>query len=152
MRWFRNNIAVGGLSDCYIQNTSSIKISSWFWFSVSESFSPSSYEQHYCSQIKANAILNLCANGIVPEDFCIFPLKWVQTAPIFLRDFRRQLSIDTRPFRPASEGNPSDDPDPLPAHRQALGERLYPRVQAMQPVRLLYQIRLMMYCCCKLLI
>lgn len=49
------------------------------------------------------------------------------------RDFRRQLSIDTRPFRPASEGNPSDDPDPLPAHRQALGERLYPRVQAMQP-------------------
>ncbi|CAH2285684.1 E3 ubiquitin- ligase UBR5 isoform X4 [Pelobates cultripes] len=49
------------------------------------------------------------------------------------RDFRRQLSIDTRPFRPSSEGNPSDDPDPLPAHRQALGERLYPRVQAMQP-------------------
>ncbi|XP_043921583.1 E3 ubiquitin-protein ligase UBR5 [Protopterus annectens] len=49
------------------------------------------------------------------------------------RDFRRQLSIDTRPFRPAAEGNPSDDPDPLPAHRQALGERLYPRVQAMQP-------------------
>ncbi|KAL0598967.1 E3 ubiquitin-protein ligase UBR5 [Plecturocebus cupreus] len=49
------------------------------------------------------------------------------------RDFRRQLSIDTRPFRPASEGNPSDDPEPLPAHRQALGERLYPRVQAMQP-------------------
>lgn len=53
----------------------------------------------------------------------------------YFRDFRRQLSIDTRPFRPASEGNPSDDPDPLPAHRQALGERLYPRVQAMQPVR-----------------
>ncbi|XP_066547011.1 E3 ubiquitin-protein ligase UBR5 isoform X4 [Amia ocellicauda] len=49
------------------------------------------------------------------------------------RDSRRQLSIDTRPFRPASEGNPSDEPDPLPAHRQALGERLYPRVQAMQP-------------------
>uniref|UniRef100_UPI00398F2B03 E3 ubiquitin-protein ligase UBR5 isoform X3 n=1 Tax=Pristiophorus japonicus TaxID=55135 RepID=UPI00398F2B03 len=49
------------------------------------------------------------------------------------RESRRQLSIDTRPFRPASEGNPSDDPDPLPAHRQALGERLYPRVQAMQP-------------------
>ncbi|XP_039593139.1 E3 ubiquitin-protein ligase UBR5 isoform X4 [Polypterus senegalus] len=49
------------------------------------------------------------------------------------RDSRRQLSIDTRPFRPASEGNPSDDADPLPAHRQALGERLYPRVQAMQP-------------------
>ncbi|XP_041104643.1 E3 ubiquitin-protein ligase UBR5 isoform X6 [Polyodon spathula] len=49
------------------------------------------------------------------------------------RDSRRQLSIDTRPFRPALEGNPSDDPDPLPAHRQALGERLYPRVQAMQP-------------------
>ncbi|XP_063054964.1 E3 ubiquitin-protein ligase UBR5 isoform X11 [Engraulis encrasicolus] len=49
------------------------------------------------------------------------------------RDSRRQLSIDTRPFRPASEGNPSDEPDPLPAHRQALGERLYPRVHAMQP-------------------
>ncbi|KAG7270745.1 LOW QUALITY PROTEIN: hypothetical protein CRUP_010579 [Coryphaenoides rupestris] len=48
-------------------------------------------------------------------------------------DSRRQLSIDTRPFRPASEGNPSEDPDPLPAHRQALGERLYPRVHAMQP-------------------
>uniref|UniRef100_A0AAQ6A6A3 Ubiquitin protein ligase E3 component n-recognin 5 n=1 Tax=Amphiprion ocellaris TaxID=80972 RepID=A0AAQ6A6A3_AMPOC len=49
------------------------------------------------------------------------------------RDSRRQLSIDTRPFRPSSEGNPSDEPDPLPAHRQALGERLYPRVHAMQP-------------------
>uniref|UniRef100_A0A674ABS4 E3 ubiquitin-protein ligase UBR5 n=1 Tax=Salmo trutta TaxID=8032 RepID=A0A674ABS4_SALTR len=49
------------------------------------------------------------------------------------RDSRRQLSIDTRPFRPASEGNPSDEPDPLPAHRQALGERLYPRVHTMQP-------------------
>uniref|UniRef100_A0A673GPJ5 E3 ubiquitin-protein ligase UBR5 n=1 Tax=Sinocyclocheilus rhinocerous TaxID=307959 RepID=A0A673GPJ5_9TELE len=48
-------------------------------------------------------------------------------------DSRRQLSIDTRPFRPASEGNPSDEPEPLPAHRQALGERLYPRVHAMQP-------------------
>uniref|UniRef100_A0A7N8XQ82 HECT-type E3 ubiquitin transferase n=1 Tax=Mastacembelus armatus TaxID=205130 RepID=A0A7N8XQ82_9TELE len=44
------------------------------------------------------------------------------------RDSRRQLSIDTRPFRPSSEGNPSDEPDPLPAHRQALGERLYPRL------------------------
>ena len=51
-----------------------------------------------------------------------------------VRDSRRQLSIDTRPFRPASEGNPSEEPDPLPAHRQALGERLYPRVHAMQPV------------------
>lgn len=53
---------------------------------------------------------------------------------MFYRDSRRQLSIDTRPFRPSSEGNPSDEPDPLPAHRQALGERLYPRVHAMQPV------------------
>jgi len=52
---------------------------------------------------------------------------------VCFRDSRRQLSIDTRPFRPASEGNPSEDPDPLPAHRQALGERLYPRVHAMQP-------------------
>ncbi|XP_048881123.1 E3 ubiquitin-protein ligase UBR5-like isoform X6 [Brienomyrus brachyistius] len=49
------------------------------------------------------------------------------------RDSRRQLSIDTRPFRPAAEGNPSEDADPLPAHRQALGERLYPRVNSMQP-------------------
>lgn len=53
---------------------------------------------------------------------------------VLYRDSRRQLSIDTRPFRPSSEGNPSDEPDPLPAHRQALGERLYPRVHAMQPV------------------
>lgn len=53
---------------------------------------------------------------------------------VIYRDSRRQLSIDTRPFRPSSEGNPSDEPDPLPAHRQALGERLYPRVHAMQPV------------------
>lgn len=54
---------------------------------------------------------------------------------LLCRDSRRQLSIDTRPFRPSSEGNPSDEPDPLPAHRQALGERLYPRVHAMQPVK-----------------
>ena len=152
MRWFRNNIAVGGMSDCCIQNTSSIKTSGPVWFSISESFSLSSYEQHYYSSIKANAILNLCANDTIPEDFCIFPLKWVQTALLFLRDFRRQLSIDTRPFRPASEGNPSDDPDPLPAHRQALGERLYPRVQAMQPVRIIYATHLMIYCSCHILI
>lgn len=152
MRWFRNNVAVGGMSDCYIQNTSSIKISGSFWFLVSEAFSPSSYEQHYYSSIKANAILNLCANDIVPKDFCTFPLKLLQTGLISLRDFRRQLSIDTRPFRPASEGNPSDDPDPLPAHRQALGERLYPRVQAMQPVRLIYLIHLMIHCSFHLLI
>lgn len=58
----------------------------------------------------------------------------INQAVFCYRDSRRQLSIDTRPFRPSSEGNPSDDPDPLPAHRQALGERLYPRVHAMQPV------------------
>lgn len=62
---------------------------------------------------------------------------------MFYRDSRRQLSIDTRPFRPSSEGNPSDEPDPLPAHRQALGERLYPRVHAMQPVIIcIHQTRL----------
>ncbi|XP_069477553.1 E3 ubiquitin-protein ligase UBR5 isoform X1 [Ambystoma mexicanum] len=49
------------------------------------------------------------------------------------RDFRRQLSIDTRPYRPPSEGNPGDESDPVPLHRQALGERLHPRVLAIQP-------------------
>uniref|UniRef100_UPI00358E0F24 E3 ubiquitin-protein ligase UBR5-like isoform X5 n=1 Tax=Myxine glutinosa TaxID=7769 RepID=UPI00358E0F24 len=49
------------------------------------------------------------------------------------RESRRQLSIDARPFHSSSEGNPGDDHEPLPGHRQALGERLYPRVQALQP-------------------
>lgn len=148
MRWFINNISIAGMSDCCIQNTSRTKNLWFIWLSASESFFPSSYEQHYYSSIKANAFLHLCENDIVLEDFCVFPLKWVQNALIFLRDFRRQLSIDTRPFRPASEGNPSDDPDPLPAHRQALGERLYPRVQAMQPVSLINFIHLMICCFC----
>lgn len=64
------------------------------------------------------------------------------------RDSRRQLSIDTRPFRPSSEGNPSDEPDPLPAHRQALGERLYPRVHAMQPV--MKHLLLLKFCIMKM--
>ncbi|TRY88597.1 hypothetical protein DNTS_029996 [Danionella cerebrum] len=59
--------------------------------------------------------------------------KGMQASNLMQRDSRRQLSIDTRPFRPAAEGNASDEPEPLPAHRQALGERLYPRVHAMQP-------------------
>lgn len=51
------------------------------------------------------------------------------------RDVRRQLSADARAFH-FSGGNSSadgEDGDPLPYHRQSLGERLYPRVHALQP-------------------
>ncbi|XP_066269411.1 E3 ubiquitin-protein ligase UBR5-like [Branchiostoma lanceolatum] len=44
---------------------------------------------------------------------------------------RGQLSIDARPFYPG--GNRENEDEPLPPHRQALGERLYPKVQALQP-------------------
>ena len=55
------------------------------------------------------------------------------------RDVRRQLSADARPFHfsgSSSNNADGDDPDgdPLPYHRQSLGERLYPRVHALQPV------------------
>ena len=54
------------------------------------------------------------------------------------RDGRRQLSADARPFHFSgnSSNNVADaeDGEPLPYHRQSLGERLYPRVHALQPV------------------
>ncbi|KAL9698315.1 hypothetical protein quinque_001756 [Culex quinquefasciatus] len=61
------------------------------------------------------------------------------------RDSRKTLNYDARPFRPASEqaqgaavGGNSSPPflhlnDGLPAHQQQLGERLYPKVQALYP-------------------
>ncbi|XP_068706016.1 E3 ubiquitin-protein ligase UBR5-like [Montipora foliosa] len=53
------------------------------------------------------------------------------------RDGRRQLSADARPFHFSgnSSNNVADaeDGEPLPYHRQSLGERLYPRVHALQP-------------------
>lgn len=53
------------------------------------------------------------------------------------RDARRQLSADARAFHfsgGSSTGDGEDpDGDPLPYHRQSLGERLYPRVHALQP-------------------
>ena len=62
------------------------------------------------------------------------------------RDARRQLSADARAFHfsgGSSTGDGEDpDGDPLPYHRQSLGERLYPRVHALQPVRK----RLVSYC------
>lgn len=73
-------------------------------------------------------------NAYMYYRFVVIEVFKTDLCHLFSRDSRRQLSIDTRPFRPSSEGNPSDEPDPLPAHRQALGERLYPRVHAMQPV------------------
>lgn len=56
------------------------------------------------------------------------------------RDVRRQLSADARPFHfsgsssSSNSGADVEDGDPLPYHRQSLGERLYPRVHALQPV------------------
>ncbi|XP_058822733.1 E3 ubiquitin-protein ligase hyd isoform X2 [Topomyia yanbarensis] len=66
------------------------------------------------------------------------------------RDARKTLNYDARPFRPASEqvqgpssgnagvGGNNSPPflqinDTLPAHQQQLGERLYPKVQALYP-------------------
>lgn len=57
------------------------------------------------------------------------------------RDVRRQLSADARAFHfsgnnSSNNSNSADaeDGDRLPYHRQSLGERLYPRVHALQPV------------------
>ena len=53
------------------------------------------------------------------------------------RDARRQLSADARAFHFSGSNNADGedtDGDPLPYHRQSLGERLYPRVHALQPV------------------
>ncbi|KAK2568064.1 E3 ubiquitin-protein ligase UBR5 [Acropora cervicornis] len=56
------------------------------------------------------------------------------------RDVRRQLSADARAFHfsgnnSSNNSNAADaeDGDRLPYHRQSLGERLYPRVHALQP-------------------
>ncbi|XP_053696945.1 E3 ubiquitin-protein ligase hyd isoform X2 [Sabethes cyaneus] len=66
------------------------------------------------------------------------------------RDSRKTLNYDARPFRPAGEqvqgssnaaggvGGNNSPPflhinDSLPAHQQQLGERLYPKVQALYP-------------------
>ncbi|XP_048590266.1 E3 ubiquitin-protein ligase UBR5-like isoform X2 [Nematostella vectensis] len=52
------------------------------------------------------------------------------------RESRRTLSADARPFycsgTPSTDGDDTDG-DPLPYHRQSLGERLYPRVHALKP-------------------
>lgn len=54
------------------------------------------------------------------------------------RDVRRQLSADARAFHfsgsNSSNATDAEDGDRLPYHRQSLGERLYPRVHALQPV------------------
>ena len=52
------------------------------------------------------------------------------------RDSRRQLSVDARHFRVSSNSGDEEDGDsePMPLHRQSLGDRLYPRVHALQPV------------------
>jgi hypothetical protein len=51
------------------------------------------------------------------------------------RDARRRLSTDARPFHFSGNTEGEDgDGESLPYHRQSLGERLYPRVHALQPV------------------
>ncbi|XP_020605281.1 E3 ubiquitin-protein ligase UBR5-like, partial [Orbicella faveolata] len=52
------------------------------------------------------------------------------------RDVRRQLSADARAFHfsgSSSADGEDADGDSLPYHRKSLGERLYPRVHALQP-------------------
>lgn len=52
------------------------------------------------------------------------------------REARRRLSTDARPFHFSGSTDGDDgDGESLPYHRQSLGERLYPRVHALQPVR-----------------
>ncbi|XP_071962133.1 E3 ubiquitin-protein ligase UBR5-like [Antedon mediterranea] len=47
---------------------------------------------------------------------------------------RNQLSYDARPFYPRDSSGPEDrEHEPLAAPKQALGERLFPRVQMLQP-------------------
>ena len=50
---------------------------------------------------------------------------------------RNQLSYDARPFYPRDGGNAEDrggDYEPLTPAKQALGDRLFPRVLALRPV------------------
>ncbi|XP_031552973.1 E3 ubiquitin-protein ligase UBR5-like isoform X3 [Actinia tenebrosa] len=50
------------------------------------------------------------------------------------REARRRLSTDARPFHFSGNTEDNDgDGESLPYHRQSLGERLYPRVHALQP-------------------
>ena len=66
------------------------------------------------------------------------------------RDVRRQLSADARAFHFSGSSSSADgddaDGDPLPYHRRSLGERLYPRVHALQPVSSLVCSRKMPCC------
>ena len=56
---------------------------------------------------------------------------------------RNQLSYDARPFYPRDSSSAAEDraPDyePLPPSKQALGERLFPRVLALQPVSCVFK-------------
>ena len=55
---------------------------------------------------------------------------------------RNTLSYDARPFYPRDSTNSEDrsgDYEPLPPSKQALGERLFPRVYALQPVSSIQQ-------------
>ncbi len=49
-----------------------------------------------------------------------------------VRDSRRTLNFDARPFHPDGDGSSSNN-DHLSAHVIQLGERLYPRVAALRP-------------------
>lgn len=49
-----------------------------------------------------------------------------------MRDSRRTLNFDARPFHPDGEGSSSNN-DHLSPHVIQLGERLYPRVVSLRP-------------------
>ena len=63
------------------------------------------------------------------------------------REVRRQLSADARAFHfsgSSSADGEDADGDSLPYHRKSLGERLYPRVHALQPVSfVLYSLEML---------
>lgn len=55
-----------------------------------------------------------------------------------LQESHQQLNPEARPFfygRNDSAESDEGDVDSLPSHRQSIGERLYPRVQSLHPVR-----------------
>lgn len=63
-------------------------------------------------------------------------------------DVRRQLSADARAFHFSGSSSSADgedaDGDSLPYRRKSLGERLYPRVHALQPVSsLVYSFKML---------
>ncbi|CAG0886409.1 unnamed protein product [Darwinula stevensoni] len=47
------------------------------------------------------------------------------------RDYRRQLNHESRPFYPSHDGRPNEH---ITRYLQVLGDRLYPRVQALRPL------------------